>query len=107
MVAKCVMEKHRPAYDIAAIKAVLGSIETLAITRTALSDALALGFDRSGIAAVIRSIRRSMFYKSMTTYTNHRTWQDVYHVPVGDLVIYVKFQADVVTEFRVMSFKEK
>jgi len=28
-------------------------------------------------------------------------------VPADDLVLYVKFQADVVTEFRVMSFKER
>ncbi len=48
-----------------------------------------------------------MFFKSMTTLTDHRTWQDVYHVPVDGLILYVKFQADVVTEFRVMSFKEK
>jgi motility quorum-sensing regulator/GCU-specific mRNA interferase toxin len=34
-------------------------------------------------------------------------WQDVYHVPARGLVLYVKFQADVVTEFTVMSFKEK
>ena len=56
---------------------------------------------------MISSIRRSMFYKSMTTYADHRTWQDVYHVPADGLTLYVKFQADVVTEFRVMSFKEK
>jgi motility quorum-sensing regulator/GCU-specific mRNA interferase toxin len=48
-----------------------------------------------------------MFYKSMTTFADHRVWQDVYHVPVGDLLLYMKFQADVVTEFTVMSFKEK
>ena len=101
------MEKRRPTYDLDAVKAALGSVETLAITRTAFSDALSLGFNRSGIVAVIDSIRRPMFYKSMTTYADHRTWQDVYHVPAGDLVLYVKFQADVVTEFRVMSFKEK
>lgn len=27
--------------------------------------------------------------------------------PCGDLVLYVKFQADVLTEFRAMSFKGK
>ena len=50
-----------------------------------------------------------MFYKSMTTNADHRVWQDVYHVPVPDedMVLYVKLQADVITEFRVMSFKEK
>lgn len=101
------MEKRRPTYDLDAIKAALGSVETLAITRTAFSDALSLGFNRPGIAAVINSIRRPMFYKSMTAYADHHTWQDVYHVPADDLILYVKFQADVVTEFRVISFKEK
>ena len=48
-----------------------------------------------------------MFYKSMTALMDHRTWQDVYHVPADGLVLYVKFQADVVTEFRLMSFKER
>jgi motility quorum-sensing regulator / GCU-specific mRNA interferase toxin len=50
---------------------------------------------------------RLMFVKSMTTFSDHRLWQDVYHVPVDNLVLYIKFQADVVTEFRLMSFKEK
>lgn len=50
---------------------------------------------------------RRMLVKSMTTFADYRVWQDVYHVPVRDLILYVKFQADVVTEFTVMSFKEK
>jgi motility quorum-sensing regulator/GCU-specific mRNA interferase toxin len=48
-----------------------------------------------------------MFYKSMTTFADHRVWQDVYHVPTRGMMLYVKFQADVITEFTVMSFKEK
>ncbi|MER9295958.1 type II toxin-antitoxin system MqsR family toxin [Mesorhizobium sp. M0621] len=56
---------------------------------------------------VIGGMTRKMFVKSMTTFADHRVWQDVYHVPVRDLILYVKFQADVVTEFTVMSFKEK
>ena len=101
------MEKLRPTHDLDAIKAAIGSPETSAITRTALSDALSLGFSRAAIAAAIQGIRRPMFYKSMTTLRDHRTWQDVYHVPADGQVLYVKFQADVVTEFRVMSFKER
>ncbi|WP_261338327.1 type II toxin-antitoxin system MqsR family toxin [Rhizobium leguminosarum] len=37
----------------------------------------------------------------------HRIWQDVYHVPAQGMVLYVKCQADVVTEFTLMPFKEK
>ncbi|MBC7314383.1 MAG: type II toxin-antitoxin system MqsR family toxin [Rhizobium sp.] len=101
------MEKLRPTYDLAAIKAALGSVSSLAITSSALRDAMALGFDRSGIVATISTVEGRMFYKSMTTFADHRVWQDVYHVPAADLLLYVKFQADVVTEFTVMSFKEK
>lgn len=101
------MEKRRPTYDLAAIKRVLGRAESLAITGTALRDALALGFARHDVASAIRGMDRSMFVKSMTTYADHRVWQDVYHVPAEGIVLYVKFQADVLTEFRVMSFKEK
>lgn len=101
------MEKRRPTYDLDAIKTALGSVETLAITTSALRDAVALGFDRSGITEVIGTMTRKMFIKSMTTFADHRVWQDVYHVPARDLMLYVKFQADVVTEFTVMSFKEK
>ena len=43
----------------------------------------------------------------MTTYGDHRVWQDVYHAPARGFVLYLKFQADVVTEFTLMSFKEK
>ena len=68
---------------------------------------MALGFDRPAIIWTIQSMSRTMFVKSMTTFADHRVWQDVYHVPVGELVLYVKFQADVVTEFRVLAFTGK
>lgn len=48
-----------------------------------------------------------MFYKSMTTFADHRVCQDVYHVSAQGMVLYMKFQADVVTEFTLISFKEK
>jgi motility quorum-sensing regulator / GCU-specific mRNA interferase toxin len=101
------MEKRRPTYDLDAIKQALGSVKTLAMTSTALRDAVSLGFDRQGVVAVIASIERRMFVKSTTTFIDHRVWQDVYRVPAEELILYVKFQADMVTEFKVMSFKEK
>lgn len=101
------MEKRRPTYALEAIKAALGSMDTLAMTSSALRDAIGLGFDRAGVAETIAGIERSMFYKSMTTFADHRLWQDVYHVPARGMTLYVKFQADVVTDFIVMSFKEK
>jgi motility quorum-sensing regulator / GCU-specific mRNA interferase toxin len=101
------MEKRKPSHDLDRVKVALGDPSTLAITTTALQSAVSLGFDRAGIVAVIRSIKRSMFVKSMTTHADHRSWQDVYHVPVEDFELYVKFQDDAVTAFRLVSFKER
>ena len=43
----------------------------------------------------------------MTSYAAHLVWQDVYYVPSPVGVLYIKFTADVVTEFLLLSFKEK
>ncbi|ESY83681.1 hypothetical protein X740_01360 [Mesorhizobium sp. LNHC221B00] len=101
------MEKRRPTYDLDAIKMTFGSVDSLAMTTSALRDATSLGFDRVGVVEVIGGMTRKMFVKSMTTFADHRVWQDVYHVPARDLILYLKFQANVVTEFTIMSFKEK
>lgn len=45
MVAYLDMEKRGPTYDLDAIKTTFGSVDTLAITTSALRDALGLGFD--------------------------------------------------------------
>lgn len=72
-----------------------------------MRDATALGFNGGGIVQTINSIERAMFDKSMTTLKERRVWPDVYHVPSQGLTLYIKFQADVITEFSVVSFKEK
>ncbi|UEM06699.1 type II toxin-antitoxin system MqsR family toxin [Skermanella rosea] len=66
-----------------------------------------MGFGRTEIVATLQTMRRSHFYKSMTAYADHRVWQDVYHVPSSAGMLYVKFTADTVTEFLLLSFKEK
>ncbi|HRJ69500.1 MAG TPA: type II toxin-antitoxin system MqsR family toxin [Beijerinckiaceae bacterium] len=101
------MEKRRPTYDLEAIRLICGTEETLNMTTVAYRDAAALGFDRVDVAETIAGMDRSMFYKSMNTFGDHRVWQDVYHVPARGMVLYVKFQADIVTDFTLMSFKEK
>ena len=106
-VAFSCMDKLRPTYDLSALKAAFSSVDRLSITTSALRDAVALGFDRMGIVDVIGGMEPSMFYKSMTTFADHRLWQDVYHVPSDGMTLYVKFQADLITVFKVMAFKEK
>ena len=52
-------------------------------------------------------MQRKQFYKSMTSYADSGLWQDVYHVPSPAGMLYVKFTGDVITEFLLLSFKEK
>ena len=100
-------EKRKPTYDLEGFKAAFASVDRLNVTGVALRNAAGLGFGRDEIVATIQTMRRSHFYKSMTAYADHRVWQDVYHVPSPAGVLYVKFTADLVTEFLLLSFKEK
>ena len=100
-------EKRKPTYDLEAFKASSSTVERLQMTTAAVRTATALGFDRAGIVATIQTMHRSQFYKSMTSYGDHRIWQDVYHVPSPAGTLYVKFTADAVSEFLLLSFKEK
>ncbi|MDO9071152.1 MAG: type II toxin-antitoxin system MqsR family toxin [Deltaproteobacteria bacterium] len=101
------MGKHQPTCDLEAFKTAFRSVERLSVTGTALRNAAALGFGRTEIVETIQTMKRENFYKSMTAYADHRLWQEVYHVPSSVGVLYVKFTADVLTKFLLLSFKEK
>lgn len=100
-------EKRKPTYDLKAVQAAFATTEGLQATGSAIRDAAALGFGSVEIVDTIQSIQRTHFHKSMTSYADHRVWQDVYDVPSEVGTLYVKFTADVVTEFLLLSFKEK
>jgi motility quorum-sensing regulator/GCU-specific mRNA interferase toxin len=105
--SNAVAEKRKPTYDLDAIKAAFAVPDRLRVTGTALRGAALLGFGRRDIVTVIQSMQRRHFYKSMTSYADHRVWQDVYHVPSDAGMLYVKFTADAVAEFLLLSFKER
>jgi motility quorum-sensing regulator / GCU-specific mRNA interferase toxin len=44
----------------------------------ALRDARAMGFSRQDMVEAIQKLTSTHFVKSMTTYGNHKVWQDVY-----------------------------
>ena len=96
-----VTDKFKPTYDLEKFKK-----SNFAITITARQNALSLGFREEGVHQVV-STQPEHFYKSMTSYANHKVWQDVYHVPYGDMTLYIKFTEDVISEFLLLSFKEK
>ena len=102
-----VTEKRKPTYDLEAFKTAFNRAENIFITGTALRNASALGLGRDEILETVQLMQRKHFYKSMTAFADHRLWQDVYHVPTPAGVLYVKFTSDAVTEFLLLSFKEK
>ena len=110
MVSKySVSEKPLPTYALESFKTAISSAGDLAecITFSAAKSALEIGFGPVEVLATIRAMEYAHFYKSMPSLGNVTVWQDVYHVPYGGFVIYLKFRADVVTEFQLLSFKEK
>ena len=100
-------EKRKPTYDLKAIKTAFATAAGLKATGSAIRDAAALGFGSAEIIDTVQSIQRTHFHKSMTSYADHRVWQNVYYVPSEVGTLYVKFTADAVTEFLLLSFKEK
>ena len=96
------MEKFNPSYSLTEFKQ-----SDFRITKTANKTASDLGFDKRKIHDVISTMEIKHFYKSMTSYENHKIWQDVYHVPYGDYILYIKFTQNIISEFTLLSFKEK
>ena len=93
------MEKRTPHYDLA-------RLGVAAFTKTALDGGRQMGLTSSEMLAVMASLSRRNFYKSMTTYADHRVWQDVYHADTP-----VEKQAYIKITLRehapVIQFKEK
>ena len=99
------MEKHKPHYLLKAIKAQMSTLEAMNLTLSALEGIRSAGMARVDALAVIQGLTAVDFYKSMTTHSDHRVWQDVYHSEWKEVALYIKFQqAD---EYFVISFKER
>ena len=96
------MEKFSPTFNLEEFKK-----SDFKITITAKKTAAELGFDLENIHEIVSTMKGEHFYKSMTSYANHKIWQDVYHVPCENLILYVKFTQNIISEFTLLSFKEK
>ncbi|SDB62077.1 motility quorum-sensing regulator / GCU-specific mRNA interferase toxin [Desulfonatronum thiosulfatophilum] len=97
------MEKRTPHCSLSLIKTLVeaGKVRS---TMSALADAAAMGFDFEGVVEIVLSLSAKDFYKSMTTYSNHRIWQDVYRPLTAVGKVYLKLT--VVENVLIVSFKE-
>jgi motility quorum-sensing regulator/GCU-specific mRNA interferase toxin len=73
------VEKRAPHYDLTRVQADVARLGAAAFTKTAMDGGRAMGLTSAEMLTVIASLTRRNFYKSMTTYADHRVWQDVYH----------------------------
>ena len=100
------VEKPAPHYDLAAIQAQVARLGPAAFTKTALDGGRDMGLTSREMLAVIAALTRRDFYKSMTTYADHRIWQDVYYSPTPvDQEAYIKITMRDAAP--VIQFKEK
>ena len=97
------MEKRLPHSRLSTVKILIEAGKVRA-TRTALMGGAALGLDFNDILEVVMALTQADFYKSMTTHSDHRIWQDVYRTQTQVGEIYLKLT--VVDEVLIVSFKE-
>lgn len=100
------MEKRVCSYSLNEIKRSLTGINELRISASALQAARNIGFSRQQIVDAVQQLKKGDFVKSMTTYNDHKVWQDVYNTTYNGFDLYIKFQKDEFGHF-VISFKEK
>jgi motility quorum-sensing regulator/GCU-specific mRNA interferase toxin len=98
------MEKHTPHCKLEVVHSLVrqGRVRK---TASALLGAAAMGIDEMGMVAIVASLGKRDFYKSMTTHDDHRIWQDVYRPSTRHGVLYLKLT--VVDDVLIVSFKEK
>jgi motility quorum-sensing regulator/GCU-specific mRNA interferase toxin len=101
------MEKNTPHYDLAVVKQEVIRLGAKAFTGSAMTSGKGMGLSLRHMQQAICSLDRRMFYKSMTCYTDHRIWQDVYHSGYYGLELYIKITYCPSGGPPVISFKEK
>ncbi len=73
-------------------------------TYSAVFDAAKMGLSFHDMVDVVLGLTTRDFYKSMTTYADHKIWQDVYRPNTSVGEIYLKLT--VIEDVLIVSFKE-
>jgi motility quorum-sensing regulator / GCU-specific mRNA interferase toxin len=100
------MEKLKPHYVLADIKAAFSDVTRLNRSFVSKQGADELRMDDEAVVAVIQGLSQRDFDKSMTSMADHRVWQDVYKPKIGGRKVYVKFTVDAQQTPFLISFKE-
>ena len=76
------MEKYTAHYSLTELQALIQVLGRQAFTGIALKGGQAMGLNIANMLTIIARLTQKDLYKSMTTYDNHKVWQDVYHAKV-------------------------
>lgn len=98
------MEKRKPHFKLELVKQAVTE-RRYRFTRVALEGGAELGMEVNDMLAVIGALNSRDFFKSMTTYADHTSWQDVYRPETEFGQVYLKFT--LVADLLIVSFKEK
>jgi motility quorum-sensing regulator / GCU-specific mRNA interferase toxin len=105
---KITNEKFKPHYNLSTVQAMVADPTSHAFTVTALRGGLALGLREPDMRRIVLALSRGDFYKSMTTHSDHRIWQDVYHGETPDgTAVYIKITHYTDGRPPVIQFKAK
>jgi motility quorum-sensing regulator/GCU-specific mRNA interferase toxin len=97
------MEKKTPHCKLSIVKRLVEA-DQVRTTRSAREGAAALGVDFDEMLAVVMALTTKDFFKSMTTYDDHKVWQDVYRPMTSAGPVYLKLT--VIDDVLIVSFKE-
>ncbi len=101
------MEKLRPHYPLHVIIQLASTPESVVFTMVARKGAAALGMVVEDMFTVLTNLTVRDFYKSMTSYDDHTTWQDVYRPVFQGIPLYLKLTIIPEHNLLVVSFKRR
>jgi motility quorum-sensing regulator/GCU-specific mRNA interferase toxin len=101
-----IRDKGTPHYRLAAVLQIVATRGVDAFTRMALDNARFMGLSGPEALLVVIALSNRHFHKSMSTKSDYRVWQDVYHAPCPNgKVAYIKLTLQ--DGAVVIQFKEK
>ena len=102
------MKKPKPHYVLSDVQVIVADPSSQPFTITALKGGLALGLKEPDMRNIVLNLSRGDFRHSMTTYSDHQVWQDVYYGQTPDgTVVYIKITHYTDGGPVVIQFKEK
>ncbi len=101
------MEKSTPHHNLDEVKSLVQA-KAVRVTGTAVRSAFALDLEYPDILNTVLALSRNDFFKSMTSYSDHRSWQDVYHpnTEAGKVYLKLTIREEERVKVLVLSFKE-